>query len=155
MKTIAKLSCVVLLGLFVTACQTPTNGYSGHNPVQRTQDNELNTIVFIDHNLNRTEVINTPLGERAKSTVKVTIDRHDFETTETGTAEVWAVLRNRTDYNLDVEGKAMFFSANKAPLDDESVWRRVTIPANGTAVYRETSLNDRGEYFLLELREGR
>ncbi len=155
MKTIAKLYCLALLALTVIACQTTTNGYSGHNPVQRTQTNELNTIVFIDHNLNRTVLVSTPMGKKAKSTVKVTIDRSGFRTTETGTTEVWSVLRNRTDYDLQVEGKTLFFDKGQAPLDDESVWRRVYIPANGTAVYREMSLNDRAEYFLVELREGR
>lgn len=155
MKIIAKLCCFISLGFALTACQTTTNGYSGHNPVQRTETNELNTIVFVDHNLNRTELVATPLGKKAKSTVKITIDRSGFRTTETGTTEVWTVLRNRTDYDLQVEGKALFFDAGQAPLDDESVWRRVFIPANGTAVYRETSLNDRAEYFLVELREGR
>ena len=65
------------------------------------------------------------------------------------------MIRNRTDYDLQIEGKALFFDANQAPLMDESMWRRVFVPANGTAIYKETSLNNRAEYFLVELREGR
>lgn len=155
MKALLKFSALAALAWTLSACQTTTNGYSAHHPTQRTQTNELNTIVFIDHNLNRTEIINTALGKKAKTTVKITIDRSGFRSTDTGTAEIWAVLRNRTDYNLQVEGKAMFFDADEIPLDDESVWRRVHVPANGTAVFRETSLNDQAEFFLLELREGR
>lgn len=148
---------VAVMVLTLAACQSTTtqNGYSGANPVQRTTTNDLNTIVFIDHNLNRTDITQTAFGERVVETVKVTLDRSGMSNTATGQLEVWTMIRNRTDYDLQIEGKAMFFDANKAPLMDESMWRRVYVPANGTAIYKETSMNNRAQYFLVELREGR
>ncbi|MBR9906934.1 MAG: hypothetical protein GYB30_02660 [Gammaproteobacteria bacterium] len=154
MKT--KLALVTALVLTLAACGTTTqNGYTGANPVQRTTTNELNTIVFIDHSLNRTDITKTMFGEKVSNTVKVTLDRSGMSNTATGQLEVWTMIRNRTDYDLQIEGKALFFDANQAPLMDESMWRRVFVPANGTAIYKETSLNNRAEYFLVELREGR
>ncbi|RUO49216.1 hypothetical protein CWE24_01535 [Pseudidiomarina donghaiensis] len=154
MKT--KSALVTALVLTLAACGTTTqNGYTGANPVQRTITNELNTIVFIDHNLNRTDITKTIFGEKVSNTVKVTLDRSGMSNTATGQLEVWTMIRNRTDYDLQIEGKALFFDANQAPLMDESMWRRVYVPANGTAIYKETSLNSRAEYFLVELREGR
>ena len=154
MKT--KLALVSALALTLAACGTTTqNGYTGANPVQRTTTNELNTIVFIDHNLNRTDITKTIFGEKVRNTVKVTLDRSGMSNTATGQLEVWTMIRNRTDYDLQIEGKALFFDANQVPLMDESMWRRVYVPANGTAIYKETSLNSQAEYFLVELREGR
>ena len=154
MKT--KLALVTALVLTLAACGTTTqNGYTGANPVQRTTTNELNTIVFIDHNLNRTDITKSIFGEKVSNTVKVTLDRSGMSNTATGQLEVWTMIRNRTDYDLQIEGKALFFDANQAPLMDESMWRRVYVPANGTAIYKETSLNSQAEYFLVELREGR
>ncbi|CUA86714.1 hypothetical protein [Pseudidiomarina woesei] len=154
MKT--RLALASALVLTLAACGTTTqNGYTGANPVQRTITNELNTIVFIDHNLNRTDITKTIFGEKVSNTVKVTLDRSGMSNTATGQLEVWTMIRNRTDYDLQIEGKALFFDANQAPLMDESMWRRVYVPANGTAIYKETSLNSQAEYFLVELREGR
>ncbi|RUO70980.1 hypothetical protein [Pseudidiomarina salinarum] len=150
-----KVLAAVALSAFLAGCNSTQDGYAGAHPVQRTQTNEMNTIVFIDHALNRTDITRTPFGDRVRDTVKVTLDRSGMRNTETGQLEVWTTIRNRTDYDLQVEGKAMFFDADQAPLMDESMWRRVYVPANGTAVYREMSLNNRAQYFLVELREGR
>jgi hypothetical protein len=155
MRNQIKFVALLAGGLFLGACNTTQNGYSGNHPVQRTSNTELNSIVFIDHALNRTDLTKTPLGTNAKTTVKVTIDRSGIRNTETGTIEVWSILRNRTDYDLQLEGKAMFFDAASAPIGDESMWRRVYVPANGTAVYRETSLSSQAANFILEFREGR
>src|SRR5690606_14997060 len=148
---------IIAAGLTLTlaGCGSTQNGYSGAHPVQRTTTNELNTIVFIDHNLNRTDITKTFMGEKVRDTAKVTLDRSGMSNPATGRLEVWTMIRNRTDYDLQIEGKALFFDANQVPLMDESMWRRVYVPANGTAIYKETSLNDRAEYFLVELREGR
>lgn len=143
------------LMLTLAGCQSTQNGYSGNHPVQRTTTNEMNTIVFIDHDLNRTDITRSIFGEYVRDTFKVTLDRSGIATSPTGQMEVWTMIRNRTDYDLQVEGKAIFFDANQVPLPDESMWRRVYVPANGTAIYRETSLDNRAQYFLLELREGR
>lgn len=144
------------LTLLLVGCGSTQNGYSGfNNPVQRTSTNELNSVVFIDHNLNRTDITKTFMGEKVTNTVKVTLDRSGVNNTATGQLEVWTMIRNRTDYDLQIEGKALFFDANQAPLMDESMWRRVYVPANGTAIYKEVSLNNQAQYFLVELREGR
>ncbi|MDX1525715.1 MULTISPECIES: hypothetical protein [Pseudidiomarina] len=151
-----KLVAIAAVTLLAAGCGSTTqNGYQGAHPVQRTTTNEMNTIVFIDHQLNRTDITKTIFGERVQDTVKVTLDRSGISNSATGQLEVWTMIRNRTDYDLQIEGKALFFDANQAPLMDETMWRRVYVPANGTAIYKETSLNDRAAYFLVELREGR
>lgn len=151
-----KLRSIFLSGLMVALLGCANEPYTGHHPVQRTSNTEMNTFTFIDHNLNRTDVSKT-FGKvtNIKHTVKVTIESSGIKNTATGTIEVWAMLRNRTDYDLQIEGMASFYDSGKTPLDDRSSWKRIMIPANGTALYKESSLTPDAVHFLVELREGR
>lgn len=150
----SSLLITVLAASLLTACSS-TDQYSGIHPVQRTSNTEMNSIVFVDHKLNRTVITKSLLGERSHTTIKVDVESSGVRQTATGNTEVWAVLRNRTDYDLQVQGMTSFYDAGSAPLDDRSNWKRVYLPANSTALYKEVSVNQQAKYFVLELREGR
>lgn len=142
--------------LMLSGCgSTSSSGYSDTHPVQRTQPLQMNSFSFIDHGLNRTYITKSLFGEKSNTTVKVTIESSGVRNTPTGTIEVWAMLRNRTDHDLQIEGMTSFFDNGQAPLDDRSAWKRVYIPANGTALYKESSLSNLAQHFMVELREGR
>ncbi|MEO3879435.1 hypothetical protein [Rheinheimera fenheensis] len=155
-KVINALSLLIVVGAvgMLPGCAS-TDKYSGINPVQRTANTEMNSIVFVDHALNRTVITKSVMGERARTTVKVEVESSGIRQTPTGNTEVWAVLRNRTDYDLQVEGMTSFYDAGSAPLDDRSSWKRVYLPANSTALYKEVSVDQQAKYFVVELREGR
>lgn len=148
------LSAIVLL----SGCGSTSNSvYSDEHPVQRTQQLQMNSFSFIDHSLNRTYITKSLFGtiENTDTTVKITIESSGVRNTPSGTIEVWAMLRNRTDYDLQVEGMASFYDNGQAPLDDRSAWKRVYIPANGTALYKESSISNLAQHFMVEFREGR
>lgn len=155
-KVLNALSLLMMVGAasLLPGCAS-TDKYGGTHPVQRTASTEMNSIVFVDHGLNRTIITKSVMGERSRSTVKVEVESSGIRQTPTGNTEVWAVLRNRTDYDLQVEGMASFYDAGSAPLDDRSSWKRVYIPANSTALYKEVSVDQQAKYFVVELREGR
>lgn len=152
---ITGVAAITLAGCASNNPDINPNNYGGSHPVQRTADMKMDTIVFIDHELNRTDIRKTFMQETLIDTVKVTVESSGVRKTAAGTLEVWAVLRNRTDYDLQAEGKTQFYDGGKAPLTDQSAWKRVYLPANGTSVYRETSLNQMAEHFIVEVREGR
>ena len=52
---------------------------------------------------------------------------------------MWAVLRNRTDYPLQIEGRSQFFDADQVPIEEPSAWKRVHLPPNAVGTYRESS----------------
>lgn len=153
MKALSLLAMAGAVSL-LSACAS-TDKYIGIHPVQRTASTEMNSIVFVDHALNRTVITKSVLGERSRTTIKVDVESSGIRQTATGNTEVWAVLRNRTDYDLQVEGMTSFYDAGNAPLDDRSSWKRVYIPANSTALYKEVSVDQQAKYFVVELREGR
>ncbi|RDV28035.1 hypothetical protein DXV75_03460 [Alteromonas aestuariivivens] len=119
---------------------------------QRREGLSLNKVVFVDHSLNRVEL--NEKNDTRHQTIKVSLQRAGARRTPTNSLEAWSVLKNHTDYNLQVEGRVSFFDADEIPLDDVTAWKRVYIPANSVATYRDFSINPQAAYFVIELREG-
>lgn len=87
---------------------------------------------------------------------KVFVEATNSRRTATGTLEVWAVFRNRTDYPLQLEARASYFDANQAPLEGPTAWQRIFLPPNASGSYRDifSTVVDIG-YYNIEVREGR
>ena len=66
------------------------------------------------------------------------------------------MIRNRTDFPLQIEGRVQFFDESKAPVEGPTAWQRVFLPPQSVATYKESSTNvyDIG-YYYIEIREGR
>lgn len=120
---------------------------------QRREGLNLNKVIFVDHALNRVE-LNEKKNTRHQ-TIKVSLQKAGARRSPTSSLEIWSVLKNHTDYDLQVEGRALFFDADEVPMDDQSAWKRMYIPANSFATYREFSISPQASYFIIELREGR
>ena len=87
---------------------------------------------------------------------KIAVEQTNTRRSPTGTLEVWALLRNRTDYPLQVEGRAQFFDLDRVPVEGPSAWQRLALPGNSVATYREFSALTSGiGHYYIELREAR
>mgnify|MGYP001402997557 CR=1 FL=1 len=121
-------------------------------------DEQYDQVVFIDHKLNRIELAkifaNTVISNE-RTIVKVTAERFGSKRTDTGTLRAWTVVKNRTDHDLQVEGRVIFFDQDLIPLGDTTAWKRMHIPANGIGTYRDSSLSFDASHYVIELREGR
>jgi hypothetical protein len=140
--------CAFLLG----SCSSlppegATPGMAVRSPKLPDAGIHLNQVVFTDKTLQRW----SRLGKKSK----IAVESHNARRTPSGTIEVWAVLRNRTDFDQQVEGRVQFFDADRAPAEGPSAWQRVHLPANGVATYREfsTKIFDI-PYYYVELKEG-
>lgn len=88
--------------------------------------------------------------------LKIAVEGTNSRRTATQTLEVWAELRNRTDYPLMLECRVRWYDATKAPVDEPSAWQRITLEPNGLAVYKEFSTAIYGiSYYYIEIREAR
>lgn len=125
------------------------------NIEQRREELTLNRVIFVDHELNRVVLKEGFFNETKHQTLKVSLQKAGARRSPTDSLEVWSVLKNHTDYNLQVEGRATFFDADEVPLGDQTAWKRMYIPANSFATYREFSMSPMASYFIIELREGR
>lgn len=94
--------------------------------------------------------------QHAQQHARLAVEQTNARRTATGTLEVWAVLRNRTDQPIQLEGRTTFFDAQQVPCEDPSAWQRVFLPPQGVATYRERSTQIEGvHHYYIELREGR
>ncbi len=110
----------------------------------------MNTVNILDKSLEDWQG-----GEKGKKG-KIAVESTNARRTPSGTVEVWTVLRNRTDFPLQIEGRTQFFDRDQAPVEGPSAWKRVFLPPNSVATYKETSTKvmEIG-YYYIEIREGR
>lgn len=161
---------LVVLVLSVAGCVTDVR--EGPAPGVRVQDPRApqagiryNSVAIIDKSLQKwdgkvfdppwTEHISSGPKEENKRS-KIAVESTNSRRTPTGTLEVWTVLRNRTDHPLQIEGRTQFFDQTKAPVEGPTAWKRVFLPPQSVATYKELSTKV-GEvhYYYVEIREGR
>jgi hypothetical protein len=85
---------------------------------------------------------------------KIFVQATNSRRTPTGTLEVWTILRNRTDYPLQVEARAAFYDESQAPLEGPTAWQRLYLTPNATAHYQTASTLVNIGYYTIEVREG-
>jgi hypothetical protein len=86
---------------------------------------------------------------------KVTVESTNARRTPTNTLESWAILRNRTDYPLQLEARASFYDVHQAPLEGPTAWQRLYLPPNATAHFKTSSTRTDVGYYQIEVKEGR
>ena len=116
---------------------------------ERTAPVGYNTVVFTDYDLSRTWE-NGIFG--SGQTYRLSVVNHGLRRTETGTAEVFAVLRNHTDYDYQIEARTQFFDQDGVPVDAKPTWQRTTIPANSVSAYKTLSTSTQSLQYRVEVR---
>lgn len=133
----------------VTGCQ---NTGADKEHAQRTAELEYNTVVFTDYSLNR----NFSRGLAGPDKViRLTAEKHGIRRTDTGTSQVWVMLRNHTDHPYMVEARTSFFDQSGMPMDAKPVWKRVSVPANSVATYKEKSVSTEKLQYRVEVRQAK
>ena len=133
---------VAIVGLLAAGCARTVMHEGTHPPV---------TVPGPDTNvrLNNVSVLDDSLQGR------IAVQGTDWQRTATGTLQVWAQLRNRTDYFMQVEVRTQFYDRNQAPVGKPSSWQRVMLSPNSMTTYRENSTGTDPAYYYIEIREGR
>lgn len=145
-KTLIALTAAA--GLFTAGCTSLPS--SSTELTERTAPMEYNTVVFTDYDLSRT----WKEGIRGSGeTYRLSVENHGRRRTETGTTEVYAVLRNHTDYDYQIEARTQFFDQDGVPVDARATWQRSTIPANSVSAYKELSTGTQPLQYRVEVRE--
>lgn len=147
MKTLLALTAAA--GLLVAGCTTSMPSDST-KLTERTAPLAYNTVVFTDYDLSRT----WEEGIRGSGeTYRLSVENHGRRRTETGTTEVYAVLRNHTDYDYQIEARTQFFDQDGVPVDAKPTWQRSTIPANSISAYKTLSTGTQPLQYRVEVRE--
>lgn len=151
-RKLIQFASVAAIAALASGCQTGQIIEEGAAPGLRVDDPaapyarpQMNTVVILDQEL---QAINGP--------GKIAVESTGARRTPTGTLEVWALIRNRTDHPLQLEGRTNFFDSQQAPIDQPTAWKRFYLPPLAVATYKGQSTLIHGiQYYMVELREGR
>jgi hypothetical protein len=152
------LSCVFVAGC-TNVTEGPAPGVRVNDPRAPYATIRYNTVVFIDKSLGtwpvrKGEIFGWPIEHKGKRST-IAVESQGWRKTETGTCEIWATFRNRTDYPLQLECRVQFFDLDKAPIEGPTAWQRVFLAPNSVASYKEKSTRLDVSYYYTEVREGR
>ena len=167
------ISLVILIFLGI-GCKTVVHISEGPAPGVQVRDERapqarirMNTVAIIDKSLQQWDTksieyqpawLSIFSGERPENEKysKIAVDGTNAGRSPTGTVEVWATFRNRTDYPLTIEGRTQFFDRQEAPVEGPTAWQRVHLPPQSVATYKEysTKVIDVA-YYYIEVREAR
>lgn len=126
-----------------------TPGIAIHDQKSPNSTMHLDSINILDKSLQH-------IGSRRDQYIgKISVERSGLRRSETGNIEVVAVIRNRTDYPLQIEGRVQFLDQNGLPIEKPSAWQRVYLSPQGVSAYREFSTTPDAKHYYVEIREGR
>jgi len=157
-----------LLGMTVWGCslnvpEGPAPGVRVRDPRAPQAGIRYNTVAIIDKSLENWDgrvfdpsFIEYLWPQQPHKRSKIAVESTNSRRTPTGTLEAWAILRNRTDYALQIEGRIHFFDADRVPVEPPTAWQRVYLPPQSVDTYKECSTkSSEVTYYYIEIREGR
>lgn len=175
MKSISVLITMFVSSVLVfTGCTTVVHVPEGASPGVQVRDPmapnagiRMNSVALVDKSLQQWDTkqidyqpawLSIFAGGRPENEKysKIAVEQSNARRSPTGTVEVWATFRNRTDYPLTLECRSQFFDRQEAPVEGPTAWQRVHLPQQSVATYKEFSTNvmDVGFYYI-EVREAR
>lgn len=147
----ATITCLLIgTALALTGCKS-VNVNEGAMPGARVDDDRAPDARL---NLDTVVILDKALQDRRAG--KIAIENSGARRTATGTLEVYAVIRNRTDHPQQIEARTQFFDDVKAPIEGPTMWQRVYLDPQAVAAYREMSTRVQGiSHYYVEIREAR
>ncbi|THB73613.1 MAG: hypothetical protein D6B25_14885 [Desulfobulbaceae bacterium] len=115
----------------------------------------MNVIRVLDKGLMKIVVVKDAVGKSRKATRAIAVERIGIRPTATGTKEVWAMIRNETDTDLQIEGRVSWFDQYQAPREGPGAWKRIILNANSVVTFTDMSTRPDSVYYMIDLREGR
>jgi uncharacterized protein YcfL len=85
---------------------------------------------------------------------KIAIEAQGNRWTDTRRLQVFANIRNRTDFVQNIDVQTVFKDEAGFSLRDETAWQRIILEPNETTNYTSTSLDDRARKYTIRIREG-
>ncbi|MDH4582470.1 hypothetical protein E8F20_11385 [Pseudomonas sp. BN415] len=147
----SKLTCLLVGATLVLGGCSAVDRNEGARPGVRVADERAPNAGI---NLDTVVILDKALQDRRSS--KLAIENSGARRTATGTLEVFAVIRNRTDHPLQIEARTQFFDDLPVPVEGPTQWQRVYLDPQSVGAYREFSTRAQGiAHYYIEVREGR
>ena len=82
---------------------------------------------------------------------KIAVEQTGATRTATNTLEVYAVFRNRTKYDQQIQVRTQYFGSVREPNEGPHEWQVVFLPPNGIETYRTNSRGTTAAYYYIEV----
>lgn len=144
---------VVVAGVSLVVLSCESTGTVAHNDSTRYFGSEgtnaatrvdtpstearLNNVAFLTDELNR----------------RIAVQSTGASRTATNTLSVYAVLRNRTDYQQRIQIRTQYFGPGRDPNEGPDAWQSMFLAPNSIQTYRTTSRGTNAEYYYIEVIE--
>ena len=133
----------LLLAVSLSGCATEMGAADGQKSIYH-RGIQMDSVGILDRSL------------QDKKSGKIAVESVGSRRTATDTIEVWAQIRNRTDYPLQIEGRVQFFDKDKAPVEGPGGWKRLHLAPQSLNVFKDFSLGTLNlSHYYIEIREGR
>jgi len=115
----------------------------------------LNSVAIADDNIKDLYIVeNSSNGPVEHGKIgKIAVGNVGIKRTSTNNLEVFAVLKNRTDDRLQMQGRIHFFDDMGMPVEEPSAWQRMYFSPNSMLAYKEFSTHMDAVYYYIEIRE--
>ncbi|MEN8190702.1 MAG: hypothetical protein ABFS19_12725 [Thermodesulfobacteriota bacterium] len=117
----------------------------------------MNSVAILDRSLQKWYVVQQNgrnVAEHGK-VGKIAVEKTGVSRTATNTLQVYTVLRNRTNYPLQVQARVQFFDQSEVPIEGPSSWQRLMLDPQSVVAYKEFSTRTDCHFYYIEIREGR
>jgi uncharacterized protein YcfL len=164
-------SQAVVFGFLAVGCEVndPGKQIEGAAPGIKVDDPSqpyagvrCNTVGILDKSLQdwshpKKRFLFWEVEEDQRNVSKIAIEQTNWRPSATGTWETWAVIRNRTNYPLQIEGRVTFYDQQGAQAENPSAWTRLFLGPNSVETYKafSTKNSDLVKCYYIELREGK
>jgi|GEM_PF-460560 hypothetical protein len=160
MNILARIIFVVVAVFLIAGC-SQVYVAEGPAPAMKVDNGysvfRMNSVAILDQSLQRYYIwentVTGPIEIGKKG--KIAVESVGVKRSPTNTLEVYAMLRNRTQYPLQVQARCQFFDSVRAPVEGPTAWQRIMLPPGSVAPYKEFSVRTDASYYYVEIREGR
>ena len=84
---------------------------------------------------------------------RVAVEKTGADRTSTNTLEVWATLRNRTQYEQKILVRTQYYNNDRTAVEGPDQWQSIFLPPNAIDTYRTYSRGTDAAFYYIEIME--
>lgn len=142
-----------IMSLVAAGCATPPPAENTHTHREHVRINEGTSPAVRVETVGTNERLNQVGFTTNGLQRRVEVQQTGASRTPTNTLEVWARLRNRTDYTQRIQLRTLFLRADQSPLEDQQAWQELHLQPNTFGTYRTKSTRTDAAYYYIEIQE--
>jgi len=114
---------------------------------------KLDAVAILDDELQVWEYIDYNDSNKHSTKSKISVVNLGKTKLSTNNYEVFTTITNRTDYPISLSIRTQFYDKNNVSIENPSQWQKLFLSQNSVLTYKEKSLSNNVEHFLIEIKQ--